>query len=487
MLNSAIADHHLSRHKQKIEFPTVLLPPNITSGSVVDIDVSRNLPEEDTRLKSYMELQNRIYDKFGVKSPTPPVLRLRNATQTSVVLEWDPIELATADLVSLSLYRNGAKAGVIPRPLEMLTTKISGLAIDTEYTFHLVLRTSAGTYRSQKLQCRTHKMTDLTGITVTFGALPDNIRESVTQAIERVGGKVLDDVRIDTTHFVCLAREGSAWEKAVKMNVPVIRPEWVDACEKQGTLVPVRGYYLDADPKARKMNPTVIQSRPQPQQQQRQQPQQQEQARRSGTVSSGDRPLPPTPSDGPLSATSPMSTDRTTSTSTQSDNNEKDTEDSDDDHDDNSDASKSASGSESEASSTASGKTETPPQSATSHIPEVKVHSPKPSVNGRPDENAATSHSPSASDDKKTSLANGAVNRDSPNGTGPNNKEADKPDNQKPLDSPYDSEEQTKESAEDVSPTTSPHPPEAKKKDADDPQKVDDNDKIDSDLHEVAL
>jgi hypothetical protein len=72
------------------------------------------------------------------------------------VLEWDPINLATASLKSLSLYRNGSKAGSIPRPLEMLSTKISGLAIDTEYTFHLVLRTTAGTFHSEKLVCRTH-------------------------------------------------------------------------------------------------------------------------------------------------------------------------------------------------------------------------------------------------------------------------------------------------------------------------------------------
>ena len=67
-----------------------------------------------------------------------------------MVLEWDPIDLATADLRSLSLYRNGSKAGIIPRPLEMTATKISGLAVDNEYVFHLLLRTSAGQYEHTK-------------------------------------------------------------------------------------------------------------------------------------------------------------------------------------------------------------------------------------------------------------------------------------------------------------------------------------------------
>lgn len=181
------------------------------------------------------------------------MLRLRNATQTSLVLEWDPIDLATASLKSLSLYRNGSKAGSIPRPLETRSTKISGLAIHTEYTFHLVLRTTAGTYQSEKLTCRTHKMTDLSGITVTPGIMDPQRKEALGVALDRIGGKMIDSVRIDTTHFVCTEGRGPLWEKAVEMNIPVVVPEWVNACESEGTIVGVRGYYLNADPKARQM------------------------------------------------------------------------------------------------------------------------------------------------------------------------------------------------------------------------------------------
>lgn len=175
-----------------------------------------------------------------------PALRCRNATQTSVVLEWDPIQLATADLISLSLYRNGQKAGTIPKPLQMHTTKISGLAVDTKYTFHLVLRTTAGTYTSDKVEVQTHKMTDLSGITITTGILPQSMRESLAAAVERIGAKIVDSVRIDTTHFVTTEGRGIQWEKAVEMNIPVVRPEWVDACEKNGRILGVTKFYLDA-------------------------------------------------------------------------------------------------------------------------------------------------------------------------------------------------------------------------------------------------
>lgn len=184
-------------------------------------------------------------------------MRCRNATQTSVVLEWDTIQLATAELRSLTLFRNGNKAGNIPRPFETTSTKISGLALDTQYAFTLVLRTSAGTYSSEKLSVRTHKMTDLSGITVTPGFMAPALRESLESTVEQMGAKLVESVRIDTTHFVCTEGRGAAWEKANEMNVPVVQPDWLKGCAREGRLVGVRGYYLGADPKARQVGPGV--------------------------------------------------------------------------------------------------------------------------------------------------------------------------------------------------------------------------------------
>ena len=197
------------------------------------------------------------------------------------MLEWDKIDLATADLRSLSLYRNGAKAGVIPQDKAIQATKVSGLAVDTEYTFQLILRTSAGQYNSEKLVVRTHKMTDLSGITVTPGVLPAPLRESLSGAVERIGAKIAENVRIDTTHFVCTEGRGREWEKASEMNIPIVRPEWVEGCEREGRIVGVRGYYLNADPRLRQVGPGVGM---QQQQQQTPRPQQRERTESQRTV-----------------------------------------------------------------------------------------------------------------------------------------------------------------------------------------------------------
>ena len=126
---------------------------------------------------------------------------MRNTTQTAVVLEWDPIDLATAELRSLSLYRNGSKAGTIPRPLDLTATKISGLAVATDYDFQLVLRTSAGVFASARVPVRTHAMDNLTGITVTPGLLPAPVKAAMTAQLTRMGARVVENaVRIDTTH-----------------------------------------------------------------------------------------------------------------------------------------------------------------------------------------------------------------------------------------------------------------------------------------------
>lgn len=223
-----------------------MLPPDIASGSIVDINVSRNKASEASSERAFRDLQDRIFQSFGASEPSPPILRCRNATQTSVVLEWDPIQLATANLISLALFRNGQKAGNIPKPLSMHTTKISGLAVDTEYTFHLVLRTTAGTFASQRVTVRTHKMTDLSGITITTGIMPAGVRENLVAAVERIGAKIVDGVRIDTTHFVTTDGRGVQWEKAKEQNIPVVRPEWVDACERGGRILGVTKFYLDA-------------------------------------------------------------------------------------------------------------------------------------------------------------------------------------------------------------------------------------------------
>ena len=61
------------------------------------------------------------------------------------------------------------------------------------------------------------------------------------------------------------------------MNIPVVRPEWVEGCEREGRIVGVRGYYLNADPRLRQVGQGVNV---------------QQQSRRTDSTSSISRPGP---------------------------------------------------------------------------------------------------------------------------------------------------------------------------------------------------
>ena len=180
------------------------------------------------------------------------------------MLEWDPIDIATAELKSLTLWRDGIKLGNIPKPMSTTTTKLSGLGIDTDYTFQLVLRTTAGTFTSEALKIRTHKMSNLSGIQICEGTLPPEGHDRLVSAVDAIGAKTVQRrVRIDTTHFICSVPEGEEWQRAREMNVPIVLVDWIEACQQEGKIVGVRGYYLDADP-ALRPKPSAPATAPQP-------------------------------------------------------------------------------------------------------------------------------------------------------------------------------------------------------------------------------
>ncbi|KAI6152523.1 hypothetical protein BKA82DRAFT_4111899 [Pisolithus tinctorius] len=234
-----------------IEFPSVLLPPGSTTGSIVNIAVHQNLSEERKRDQQFWQLQHDIFETFGCASPEPPRL------ETSVTLEWPPIKLATAKLRSLDIYKNSQRVAAIPSALTNTSTKLSGLSLDTPYTFQLVLRTSAGTFHSKH---------HTSGISVCFGTVADPVLlEDAKSALHEMKAKWSDKIQIDTTHFVCttpaMTRRGPKqvggnvpggpgveYQKALQLSIPVVQPQWILACLTEKKMVPIAGYYLGVTP-----------------------------------------------------------------------------------------------------------------------------------------------------------------------------------------------------------------------------------------------
>ena len=127
---------------QLLEFPSsLLLNAGVTAGSIVNIICTRDDQAERARDDAFWSLvrsmrsselrqsarrhhepvrraharhaaAQRSQCHAGASVPSPAALSL----QTSVTLEWARLELATATLVDLAIYRNGVRLASIPSP-----------------------------------------------------------------------------------------------------------------------------------------------------------------------------------------------------------------------------------------------------------------------------------------------------------------------------------------------------------------------------------
>ncbi|RIA99166.1 hypothetical protein C1645_685057 [Glomus cerebriforme] len=241
-------DHHL------IEFPSLLLPPGVTSGSIVNIGVNRNYDQEAAQKQEFWELQEAILKEFGRNKPEPPRLHIKHVTQTSVILEWEPLVLHQAKLKGLNIYRNGERLSQNV-PLGINYIKLSGLELDHDYEFYITVQTTAGALTSNKVNVKTHTLENLTGINVCFGILNDNENEQdgdnpshskqeLIEILERIGARYNENVGPDTTHLLCNIQGGSEYQRALEGSIPIVKPDWLVACEKTGVLQPALPYYL---------------------------------------------------------------------------------------------------------------------------------------------------------------------------------------------------------------------------------------------------
>lgn len=168
-------------------------------------------------------------------------------TQTSVTIQWPPINLYTADLRGIDVYRNSQKLSTVISPTAT-SVKLSGLDVNHDYEIYLAIRTSAGTFTSNSVRVKTHTMENLTGIHVAFGKFSNEKDVPILiELLKRIGAKYSEDVTIDNTHLVCNIPRGSKYEKASELNIPIVSPEFLKACETLGKIQPVGSYYVPTD------------------------------------------------------------------------------------------------------------------------------------------------------------------------------------------------------------------------------------------------
>ncbi|KAK8853291.1 hypothetical protein IAR55_003995 [Kwoniella newhampshirensis] len=250
-----------------LEFPSLLLPtpspgaPPLGPGSILTITVSRDVSAELAAQESFRNLQQTILETLTVP-PKIPVMKIRNVTQTSVCVDWEKIDVGSAGFRGLEMFRNGQRWGRVGGDFglgrrEKREWKTGGLQSGEEYTFQLILKTTAGTFPSNLIRVRTHTMDNLTGLLIHFGPIqPPALLDQLRGCLSQIGARESPTVALDTTHFVCTSpivggdesgRGGSVdreYQEAVKSNLPIVGPGWLLAVAGDRKLVPISNYSL---------------------------------------------------------------------------------------------------------------------------------------------------------------------------------------------------------------------------------------------------
>ncbi|KAI0244054.1 hypothetical protein L0F63_002805 [Massospora cicadina] len=240
----------LTEENHMIEFPSLLLPEGVSSGAIVKIQVNRDRDEEERKLEEFRALQKQIRLEFGTKAPLPPRIKIGAVTQTSVVLEWEPLELYACDLRSFHVFKRGQR---MPSslPTQGNKVKISGLDMGTLVDFHIVIVTSNGAYPSNAVEVRTLALNNLSGINACLDPSLSNLEtEELKKCIQRVGAKWSQEVSIETTDLLCNSAQGINHERALAWNVAIVKPDWLKACEALGKIQPALSYYVEPPKKA---------------------------------------------------------------------------------------------------------------------------------------------------------------------------------------------------------------------------------------------
>ncbi|RXK38058.1 hypothetical protein M231_04617 [Tremella mesenterica] len=241
-----------------LEFPSLLLPtpspgnPPLGPGSILTITVSRDLAAEAEAHRIFEKLQDDILSTYTIP-PQTPVLRIRNVTQTSVCVEWDKLDIGSSTFRALEMFRNGQRWGRVGgewgrKEREKREWKTGGLQSGDEYSFQLVLKTTAGIYRSNILRVRTHTMDNLTGLLIHFGPIePPSLLDQLRRCLQQIGARESPTVALDTTHYVCTGVEDTRdrnYQEALRVNLPLVVPGWLLAVAGERRLVPISSYIL---------------------------------------------------------------------------------------------------------------------------------------------------------------------------------------------------------------------------------------------------
>lgn len=186
----------------------------------------------------------------------PPTISIHNCTQTTAIVQFEPLQLHEARLHSIDVYRNERKVtgGSLLVDMEQRRIKLSGLDIGKEYSVYCVLNTSTGEYQSNTVQFSTLPIEDTKCIVAAFDGFTtgDALLSELKALIENeLEGQWTSALTIDNTHLICnilpsVSSNGefAVYDKAARLNIPIVSAEWIRKCVETRSICKTAEYYV---------------------------------------------------------------------------------------------------------------------------------------------------------------------------------------------------------------------------------------------------
>ena len=253
--------------------------PHLTIGTIYKISCQRDGLAEKSWRESFADLQDSIRKAWTVRPPSSHSLSLQEVTLSTTTVTWTSwtaivTETETrAKLYTIECWCNGrllntgtstntddrnagpCRIGSLGAGIrggiraEETSLRLTGLDPDTQYSLHLVFRTSCGRLRTDPLVFRTAMADGVNSTNRSFSVTVDpslgpRDRQRVVEQLQGLGAHVEADLDPDrTTHVVVESFQSPMASSAGRAGLPVISKEWVKVCHEAGRLVSITSFF----------------------------------------------------------------------------------------------------------------------------------------------------------------------------------------------------------------------------------------------------
>lgn len=225
-------------------YPLTLRQANIETGSTIEATFVNKSNYKDDGFSEFKEIQKRILDTLH-KEPSPPVLSSYGVTQTTAILRWEELNLHPVELLKIRIFKDSDEVMNQVNPA-ISQVRITGLNMGYTYNFFIIVYTSAGKYRSNRVSVTTLTMEDLRGLNICFGIIEEAELEELKSILLKHSASYSEDVSLATTHFVTTKPSGSRYAEAKDLDIPIVTPSFIKACDIKKRVQPASSFALQS-------------------------------------------------------------------------------------------------------------------------------------------------------------------------------------------------------------------------------------------------